>query len=197
MNRVSHSPPNSTPSPSAVNILAYGDGGLYELRNHLYDDEICYALLRITLGTGKLSKNKYIFVHWIGENVPFRLRAKALSQGDYVVKIQDFLGGSHLYLQASNLDDLSDQFVLNKLKSVIGIEKDIDYSLESILYQVNTTQHHQDSVPRMKENAKDSEQLCQKLEQWTVFNEPDPTALDPTALEVSSVEVETSMPKVC
>ena len=172
-----------------VNILAYGDGGLHELRKHLYDDEICYALLRITLGSGKLSKNKYIFVHWVGEKVPFRLRAKALSQGDHAMKVQDFLGGSHLDLQAANLDDLGDQVVFNKLKSVIGIEKDIDYSLESILYQVNTSQfNHQEALPKMKE-SRDAE-LCQKLEQWTVSG---PTQ---TLLEVPSVESETSPPKV-
>jgi hypothetical protein len=82
--------------------------------------------------------------------------------------------------------------VLNKLKSVIGIEKDIDYSLESILYQVNTTQQqqHQESLPRIKEIARDTE-ICQKLEQWTVFTEP-----DSSTLVVPSVEVELTIPKV-
>ena len=117
------------------------------------------------------------------------LRARALSQGDYAVKVQDFLGGSHLDLQAATAEDLSDQVVLNKLKSVIGIEKDVDYSLESILYQVSASQsQHQENIPRVKD-VREAE-LCQKLEQWTV--EPAKTIAD---IQMSSEDDE-SLPRV-
>jgi hypothetical protein len=182
---------NRTNTPT-VNVLAYGNAGLHELREYLFDDEICYALLRITLGSGKLSKNKYLFIHWVGEKVPVMLRAKALSQGDLAGRIQDFLGGSHLDLQAATIDDLSDHLILNKLKRVIGIEKDVDYSLDSTLFQVRAPQHqhHDYPVQRVME-CKDIEQI-QTLEQWTI-GEQDLSSSDLTVANV----IEVSPPKVC
>jgi hypothetical protein len=194
----------SANSPAAVNVLAYGNAGLHELRNHLFDDEICYALLRITLGSGKLSKNKYMFIHWVGEKVPVMLRAKALSQGDLACRIQDLLGGSHIDLQAATVEDLSDHVILNKLKSVVGVEKDIDYSLDSILFQVSTSkhQHHDNSAQGMK-HTKETHQVqtldpsspdihqVQNLQQWTIGAQ-DISTLDlpvPNTIEVSTPKV--------
>ena len=173
-----------------VNVLAYGNAGLHELRDHLFDDEICYALLRITLGSGKLSKNKYLFIHWVGEKVPVMLRAKALSQGDLAGRVQDFLGGSHLDLQAATIEDLSDHLILNKLKSVIGVEKDVDYSLDNTFFQVRASQHqHHDPVQRAKE-TKEPQQI-QTLEQWTIGKQG-LSSLDATVAK----DIEVSPPKV-
>ena len=143
-------------SKPVATLLAYGTGGLPELRDHLPDNAICFGLLRVTLGRGKLSKDKYIFIHWIGSRVSVMLRAKSLTLGDHALQVQALVGGSHADLQASTLDDLSDQRLLDKLRRVIQVDKEVDYSLDSSIFEVKRppacAHHNPEGMPRSVEN---------------------------------------------
>jgi hypothetical protein len=67
--------------PKGIPVLVEGgDDGLFGLTAKLSTDQILFGLVRITVGTGRFKRSKWIFVQWIGDEVGAVARGRAKEQ---------------------------------------------------------------------------------------------------------------------
>eukprot|EP01098_Paradermamoeba_levis_P005747 TRINITY_DN2402_c0_g1_i1.p1 TRINITY_DN2402_c0_g1~~TRINITY_DN2402_c0_g1_i1.p1 ORF type:complete len:503 (-),score=209.72 TRINITY_DN2402_c0_g1_i1:44-1552(-) len=94
--------------PGSKNIIVFqtsGTGDIEELKGHLKEDEIQYALLRVTDQIDNSVTVKFVFIIWVGERVKINQKALITTQKG---EITTWRGQAHIDIYASTLDELSE-----------------------------------------------------------------------------------------
>jgi len=100
-----------------VHLVSKGVSGLDELVHHLKEDQIFYGLYRTTDTIDNTVAVKFVFIIWVGEQVPIIRKARiATHKGE----ITSFVGQYHVDLNCSNLSEINEDIVHNLVQRASG-----------------------------------------------------------------------------
>jgi len=100
-----------------IEVVGSGSGGLEELRGHLHEDKIQYALLRVQDSVDGHATTKFVFIVWLGDQVKTITKARVTThRGD----VKDWFGQSHVTIDAANLAELTEEIVMGKVSEASG-----------------------------------------------------------------------------
>lgn len=100
-----------------LKYLGSGEGGTTELKTVLEDDAIIFALVRVTDKIDNSVTVKFVWVNWLGNNVPRMMKARLSTQ---LGGIQDVIGQHHISLSCSSQNEISQVIVMEKVMGTSG-----------------------------------------------------------------------------
>ncbi|KAK7095530.1 uncharacterized protein [Littorina saxatilis] len=106
---------NSPKGP--IDLVGSGEGDLSELKAFLASDAPMYGLYRVTDRVDDITTVKFVYIVWIGESTKPMTRARISTHKG--VAEQTFTP-AHVSIVASDLSDLSETSIMNKVKSASG-----------------------------------------------------------------------------
>jgi hypothetical protein len=107
-------------NPNVVDVIAHdtsAEASLEDFRSRLEEDQVMYCLLRLNSSVDMSTTVKFIYVHWIGENVPF------VKKGRYGVvhgSVEEHFNPYHIILETGSKDDLEEQELIDRLDESSG-----------------------------------------------------------------------------
>lgn len=100
-----------------ITFQADGSGGLEELKSHLKEDQIQYALLKVMDTIDNLPVTRFVFIVWVGKDVKIFVKSLCTTHRG---KMKDFIGQAHVTLDAISLDDLQQDIIQQKVSDASG-----------------------------------------------------------------------------
>jgi len=94
-----------------------GNGGVNSLREHFVDDKNLYCLLRLNDKIDESVTTKFVFIHWMGNSVPFFQKGKITL---HIAPVKEFVGQSHVDLKCNTLDEVTEDIVMEKVMDFSG-----------------------------------------------------------------------------
>jgi len=94
-----------------LTLLGKGTGGINEVKALLKDDEVQYGLVRLMDQIDNSATVKFIFIHFVGEQVKYTRKARI---GIHIGKITEIFTPHHTELTISKLDDISEEIIVKK-----------------------------------------------------------------------------------
>ncbi|BFZ20309.1 hypothetical protein BsWGS_23348 [Bradybaena similaris] len=104
-------------NPNIIKVLFTGND-TSEISTKMDPDEAMYVLARYEVRFEVLVNVKFIYIHWIGENVPIR------KKGRYIVvhgSVESRFSPYHLQVEASSPEDLDSEKMFHMLNETTGI----------------------------------------------------------------------------
>jgi len=95
-----------------LTLLGKGTGGVNELKALLKDDEVQYGLVRLMDQIDNSATVKFIFIHFVGEQVKYTRKARI---GIHIGKVTEIFTPHHNELTISKLDDISEEIIVKKI----------------------------------------------------------------------------------
>jgi len=83
----------------------------------LTDKVVAWVLLRRTLRIDESETTKFVFINWIGENIPRMLRARL---GTWSGTVQEFIQPYHVDINATSLDEITEDIIMNIIQEAAG-----------------------------------------------------------------------------
>jgi len=83
----------------------------------LTDKVVAWVLLRRNLRIDESETTKFVFINWIGDNIPRMLRARL---GTWSGVVQDFIQPYHVDINASSLDEITEDIIMNTIQEAAG-----------------------------------------------------------------------------
>jgi len=83
----------------------------------LTDKVVAWVLLRRTLKIDESETTKFVFINWIGDNIPRMLRARL---GTWSGTVQEFIEPYHVDINASSLDEITEDIIMNIIQEAAG-----------------------------------------------------------------------------
>jgi len=83
----------------------------------LTDKVVAWVLLRRTLKIDESETTKFVFINWIGDNIPRMLRARL---GTWSGVVQEFIQPYHVDINASSLDEITEDIIMNTIQEAAG-----------------------------------------------------------------------------
>jgi len=103
--------------PKKIVLIGKGNGGLNELKSHLKHNMVGYGLVRRTDKIDESITIKFVYVVWIGEDIPRMQRARL---GVHSGAIKEFIGQYHIDITASHTNELTDEILQEKIMDTSG-----------------------------------------------------------------------------
>lgn len=104
-------------NPNVIKLELLGNGGAEEIASNLKDDGVQYALLRVVEDYEMTHTTKFVYIKWLGEGIPFARRGRySVLQSD----ISPFFNPSHITIDTSDREDITDEKILEKIKEHSG-----------------------------------------------------------------------------
>jgi len=88
-----------------------------EMYSLLTDKVVAWVLLRRTLKIDESETTKFVFINWIGDNIPRMLRARL---GTWSGVVQEFIQPYHVDINASSLDEITEDILMNTIEEAAG-----------------------------------------------------------------------------
>jgi len=88
-----------------------------EMYSLLTDKVVAWVLLRRTLKIDDSETTKFVFINWIGDNIPRMLRARL---GTWSGVVQEFIQPYHVDINASSLDEITEDILMNTIAEAAG-----------------------------------------------------------------------------
>ncbi|ESN93342.1 hypothetical protein HELRODRAFT_194138 [Helobdella robusta] len=107
-------------NPQSIDVSATSeitDSSLGTFCSYLKNDEVMYCLLRMTTTFDMSNTVKFVYIHWIGEHVPF---AKKGRYGVVSGSVEEYFTPYHLLIETGSLDDLTEENIIKKLEESSG-----------------------------------------------------------------------------
>eukprot|EP01096_Ripella_sp_DP13-Kostka_P016558 TRINITY_DN810_c1_g1_i1.p1 TRINITY_DN810_c1_g1~~TRINITY_DN810_c1_g1_i1.p1 ORF type:complete len:363 (-),score=175.23 TRINITY_DN810_c1_g1_i1:73-1161(-) len=101
------------PSANILELRGSGTGGLEELKQHLTPPDRMYGFFRVVDVIDNHPTVKFVFFAWAGEKVSVVKKARMTTHKG---SITEFIGQTHLSIDASDFDDIA----LDKIMSRVG-----------------------------------------------------------------------------
>jgi len=105
------------PKSNTLVALGRGTGGINEMTSHIKDDIVAYGLLRTRNQFDLSSTVKFVFIDWRGSQIHFMQRANL---GTHSGVVTDLFRPYHVDIQTSDLHDLSENVIMDKIKYAAG-----------------------------------------------------------------------------
>jgi hypothetical protein len=105
------------PQSQKLKFLGSGTGGTTQLKEHLEDDAITFALVRVTDKIDNSVTVKFIWVNWLGNNVPRMMKARLSTQ---LGGVENFIGQHHISHSCSAQNEISHSMIMEKVMGTSG-----------------------------------------------------------------------------
>jgi len=100
-----------------VILKATGTGDVSEVRAELQDDNVCYCLVRKIEQIDATEAVKFVYIRWVGSNVPTMKRA---SLSSHAGTVSQSFAPFHTTLDAPDLSEVTDENVMAAVKKASG-----------------------------------------------------------------------------
>ncbi|KAM7434107.1 hypothetical protein ABFA07_015766 [Porites harrisoni] len=106
-------------NPNVIFYKAKGTGGADEMAGSLEDGEIMYGLVRLEeLVDNYVEKTvKFVYVHWVGESVPFSKKGKF---GVVHGSVKEHFQPSHCIIETSHKSDVTEEEMMKVISDTSG-----------------------------------------------------------------------------
>jgi len=105
-----------------LSLLGKGSGSVAELRKRLNQDNVVYGLVRKMEKIDDTQAVKFVYIRWIGKNIPFMQRAKL---GTHAGDIAELFSPFHTSMDAPDLEDITDERVMRLIQTASGTYKHV------------------------------------------------------------------------
>eukprot|EP00425_Heterocapsa_triquetra_P045239 CAMPEP_0195086184 /NCGR_PEP_ID=MMETSP0448-20130528/26389_1 /TAXON_ID=66468 /ORGANISM="Heterocapsa triquestra, Strain CCMP 448" /LENGTH=163 /DNA_ID=CAMNT_0040119629 /DNA_START=33 /DNA_END=521 /DNA_ORIENTATION=- len=114
-----------------VSVLGAGAGGLEELREHVDDKMVSFALLRFQVGGGTFVRTKLVAIHCNGGAAPVMLRGWLNARRDEVFSVS---GEVHANIEVQHAEELTIEYLCERLLPLFAADSG-DYSLQALRHE--------------------------------------------------------------
>ncbi|CAB4002606.1 1-acyl-sn-glycerol-3-phosphate acyltransferase epsilon [Paramuricea clavata] len=109
-------------NPNLVTLSGFGNGGAEELKESLEDDSVMYGLVRFQEQIDQSSTVKFVYIHWIGKQVPFTMKGRyGIVRGSVNKSFQPH----HVSVETDNVSDLDHEALLNVINENSGTKNKV------------------------------------------------------------------------
>jgi len=105
-----------------IHLVAQGSHGLDELISHLKLDQVLYGLFRTTDTVDNTIAIKFVFIIWVGEEVPFSRKARITTHKGEVTSC---IGQYHVDCNCSNLNEINDDIIRDLVQRASGTKSTV------------------------------------------------------------------------
>lgn len=105
------------PKSKKLVIAGSGEGGVDEMKGIFKDTGIFYGMVRDFDQIDDSRTVKFAFIEFLGDKAP---RLQKAGSGMQLTAIQSAFGQFHVSHMCSDLDDVSSEIILNKIKNASG-----------------------------------------------------------------------------
>ncbi|XP_062515450.1 uncharacterized protein LOC134190924 [Corticium candelabrum] len=113
---------HSGSDPLKVALIASGSGGPSELASHVQDDQFMYGLIRLEETIDMSTTVKFVYIHWLGEDVPFAKKGRfGVVHGSIREQFQPFHGD----VETGNRDDLEESNLMTIIQESSGTKSKV------------------------------------------------------------------------
>lgn len=105
-----------------IQLLASGSGGLAALTQHLDNGLIMYGLLRCADVFDGVHTVKFVYVAWLGEDVPHMARARVTVHKGAA---SEYFAPHHVAFDVTNRNELAEDIVMSKVQSASGSKNNV------------------------------------------------------------------------
>lgn len=109
-------------NPNEVTLGGFGSGGADELREALEDDSVMYGIVRLQEQIDQSNTVKFVYIHWIGKDVPFTKKGRF---GIVHGSVKKFFEPYHVSVETDNVADLSHEVLMNKITESSGTKSKV------------------------------------------------------------------------
>lgn len=111
--------------------IGRGVGGIDELQTHLDDGKVVWGLVRVTVGSGSMARQKFVFLYFSGSACPMVKRMRYTERRPAAVSALG--GGGMIDWDREHKDDVTmDTMLENLLKSVVSDDAGAATSVASL-----------------------------------------------------------------
>jgi len=107
----------SESAKNTLELVGKGSGGIEELKQRLNETKMFYGLVRVTDQIDNSVTVKFVFIIWCGERVPFVQKGKMTTHKGSITTL---IGQFHNDLNCSNLSELSEAIIMQKVRDASG-----------------------------------------------------------------------------
>lgn len=104
-------------NPNVVTLCGFGNNGVEELKESLEDENVMYGLVRIEEQIDQSTTVKFVYIHWIGMQVPFTKKGK---YGVVHGSVKKHFEPHHVSYETDNADDLNHEQLLATIQEQSG-----------------------------------------------------------------------------
>jgi len=129
-------------------VVAAGEGdenNVAELTNYLNDDSVSYCLIRKTEQIDSSLTAKFVYIRWIGNNIPRMLKAKL---GTHAGDIYNAFAPCHTSLDTPDRHEVTDENIMKQIMIASGTYKHVLDRHPAPTTTTTTTQQHQQHQPQ-------------------------------------------------
>jgi len=136
------------PDSAFLVVVAAGEGdenNVAELASYLNDDNVCYCLIRKTEQIDNSLTAKFVYIRWIGNNIPRMLKAKL---GTHAGDIYNAFAPCHTSLDTPDFHEVTDENIMKQIMIASGTYKHVlDHNPVTTPQQHHQPQHQPRPTP--------------------------------------------------
>jgi hypothetical protein len=107
----------SDSAKNTIQLVGSGSGGVEEFKTHLDESKMFYGLVRVTDRIDNSVTVKFVFICWCGNKVPFVQKGKMTTHKGSITQL---VGQFHTDLNCSDLSEVSEDLIMNKVQDASG-----------------------------------------------------------------------------
>jgi len=107
----------SDSAKNTIELVGSGSGGVDELKSHLDESKMFYGLARVIDRIDNSETVKFVFICFCGNKVPFVQKGKMTTHKGSITQL---VGQFHTDLNCSDLSEVSEHLIMNKVQDASG-----------------------------------------------------------------------------
>ncbi|XP_028402756.1 uncharacterized protein LOC114525569 [Dendronephthya gigantea] len=108
--------------PNLITLAGFGNNGIEELKESLEESEVMYGLVKVQEQIDQSNTVKFVYIHWIGKQVPFTKKGKyGVVHGSVDKNFQPY----HASISTDNIADLDEETLASKLSESSGTKNKV------------------------------------------------------------------------
>jgi len=104
-------------NPEVVTLVGTGTGGAEAMLAHFQDNSVLYGLIRVVEKIDLSQTIKFVYVYYIGDNVPAMQRGKI---GTAHGQVKTYFSPYHIDFEITNPNEISTEIITNKIAVASG-----------------------------------------------------------------------------
>jgi len=148
----------SAPAPRNMQVVGGGLGCVSEMSEFLsmHQNKVMFGLIRMEFGDGRLKREKFVFVHAVGENFGVEAKAKSREDMPKMKRLAEEFAQISVEMQVKDPCELTDKEVVQQVLKASIIDKD-SVAGDTGLREMCTVEYFRETVRRKREDAVQAE----------------------------------------
>lgn len=154
---------SSAPAPRRMQVMGGGLSTISDMSDFLsmHADKVLFGLIRMEFGVGRLKREKFVFVHAVGQNTQVATRAKSFEDAARMKQLVEEYVDVAVEMQVKDASELNDAEVIARVLKAAILDRD-EIAGDKAGHDCYTVEYFRDAVKRKldelaQENVTDSE----------------------------------------